>query len=205
MRHVTPDEIDQLLPQTQCELCGFGGCMPYAKALAQGNAPINLCPPGGIPTLKALGQLLDQDPTPYLHDLQQKTPAAKIAVIREADCIGCTKCLPACPVDAIIGSAKQMHAIITAECTGCELCVAPCPVDCIDIITLSPETKQREQSQKTLSRKRHAAKQERATEALAAKKQRPSGCTLTEKQLFIREAVTRAKARKKALSTLYSH
>ncbi|HEX2549672.1 MAG TPA: RnfABCDGE type electron transport complex subunit B, partial [Gammaproteobacteria bacterium] len=126
-------EIDALLPQTQCGLCGFKGCMPYAKALVENNAPINLCPPGGVQGLIALAEKLQLDPTPYIAEMQQKARPQLRAFIREAECIGCTKCIKACPVDAIIGSSKSMHTVILEDCTGCELCVAPCPVDCIEM------------------------------------------------------------------------
>ncbi len=130
---VDANTIDALLPQTQCEECGFPGCLPYAQALARGQAPIDRCPPGGIATVKALGELLGIDPSPYLASVEKNTREPAIAVIREAECIGCTKCIEACPVDAIVGSAKFMHSILTHECTGCGLCVEPCPVDCIEI------------------------------------------------------------------------
>lgn len=133
---VLPKEIDALLPQTQCEECGFPGCLPYAEALAQGSAPIDCCPPGGITTLNALGQLLNIDTTPYLATMTARTRRPALAIIREEECIGCTKCIQACPVDAIIGSGKLMHSVLDDECTGCGLCVEPCPVDCIDIVTL---------------------------------------------------------------------
>ena len=129
-------QIDALLPQTQCGECGFAGCLPYAEALASGQATINLCPPGGLSTLKALGTLLAKNPQPYLTEVVDKTRLPSIAKVREADCIGCTKCIQACPVDAIIGSAKQMHAVITLDCTGCGLCVPACPVDCIDMLEI---------------------------------------------------------------------
>ncbi|WP_254274900.1 RnfABCDGE type electron transport complex subunit B [Halomonas sp. 3H] len=121
--------IDALLPQTQCGKCGFDGCLPYAEAIADGE-PINRCPPGGEPTLERLATLTGQPRAPLAEPPQ--SPLA--AVIREAECIGCTKCIQACPVDAILGAAKRMHTVITDECTGCELCVAPCPVDCIDLV-----------------------------------------------------------------------
>lgn len=125
--------IDALLPQTQCGECGYPGCLPYAQALAQGQAPIDRCPPGGTTTVQALGKLLKIDATPYLANAEANTRTPSLAYIREAECIGCTKCIQACPVDAIIGSGKQMHSILTHECTGCGLCVAPCPVDCIEL------------------------------------------------------------------------
>jgi electron transport complex protein RnfB len=128
------NELDQLLPQTQCGECGYPGCLPYAQAMAAKSAPIDRCPPGGIETLKKLGQHLHIDPTPYFADKARLSRAPSLAVIREVECIGCTKCIQACPVDAIIGSAKHMHSVLAHECTGCGLCVSPCPVDCIDII-----------------------------------------------------------------------
>lgn len=131
---VTAESIDALLPQTQCGLCGYGGCLPYAAAMAEGKATINLCPPGGRDTLKALAAHLNQDPNPYLAEMDTKAIPPRLALIREAECIGCTKCIQACPVDAIIGSAKMMHTILLDACTGCELCIPPCPVDCIDLI-----------------------------------------------------------------------
>src|SRR3990167_5561207 len=94
----TPETIDSILPQTQCGLCGYGGCMPYAEAMCFENAPINLCPPGGVETLHALGELLQQDPAPYIPDMERKAKPNRLAVIREAECIGCTKCIQACPV-----------------------------------------------------------------------------------------------------------
>ena len=132
---VSIKDIDALLPQTQCGECGYPGCLPYAQALAQGLVAIDRCPPGGVATVKALGELLDIDATPFLAAAQANTRAPSLAVIREAECIGCTKCIQACPVDAIIGSGKLMHSVLSHECTGCGLCVEPCPVDCIDMIS----------------------------------------------------------------------
>jgi electron transport complex protein RnfB len=131
-------KINALLPQTQCGQCGYAGCKPYAEALAKGEAEINLCPPGGDEGVKKLAELLGRDFQP----LSAETPSEKktlIAIIDEARCIGCTLCIQACPVDAILGAAKQMHTVITPFCTGCELCVPPCPVDCI-LMTSVPET-----------------------------------------------------------------
>ncbi|ART62368.1 RnfABCDGE type electron transport complex subunit B [Kushneria marisflavi] len=126
---ITVTDIDRLLPQTQCGKCGHPGCRPYAEAILEGEA-INRCPPGGDATVVQLATLLKRPTLP----LEMDAESPKAAVIREEECIGCTKCIKACPVDAILGAAKQMHTVIEAECTGCELCVAPCPVDCIDII-----------------------------------------------------------------------
>ncbi|WP_420231343.1 electron transport complex subunit RsxB [Pseudomonas sp. ABY48] len=122
--------IDALLPQTQCGKCGHPGCKPYAEGIAQGE-PINKCPPGGRETIAALADLMK---IPVLElDTSRGVAPAQIAFIREAECIGCTKCIQACPVDAIVGAAKLMHTVLIDECTGCDLCVAPCPVDCIEM------------------------------------------------------------------------
>ena len=124
------DQIDALLPQTQCGQCGFAGCRPYAEAIAAGEAEINRCPPGGEATMVVLSELLGRDPVPLADEAAAKKPRA-VAYIVEEECIGCTLCIQACPVDAILGAAKQMHSVITDECTGCELCLPPCPVECI--------------------------------------------------------------------------
>ncbi|KAE9639116.1 electron transport complex subunit RsxB [Pseudomonas sp. PB106] len=122
--------IDALLPQTQCGKCGHPGCKPYAEGIADGE-PINKCPPGGEETIAALAELLK---VPVLElDISRGSAPPQVAYIREAECIGCTKCIQACPVDAIVGAAKLMHTVIIDECTGCDLCVAPCPVDCIEM------------------------------------------------------------------------
>jgi electron transport complex protein RnfB len=128
------EKIDAILPQTQCGQCGFPGCRPYAEAIASGQADINQCPPGGETTIKNLADLLGVEPKPLNAENGSEKEVPLVAVIDEAVCIGCTKCIQACPVDAILGAAKQMHTVITDECTGCELCLAPCPVDCIDMV-----------------------------------------------------------------------
>ncbi|MBB3188957.1 RnfABCDGE type electron transport complex subunit B [Halomonas cerina] len=123
------EAIDAVLPQTQCGKCGHPGCRPYAEAIADGE-PINRCPPGGEATIVRLATLTGREALP----LAEPAQSPLVARIREDECIGCTKCLAACPVDAILGAAKRMHTVIEAECTGCELCVTPCPVDCIDLL-----------------------------------------------------------------------
>lgn len=131
------ERIDNLLPQTQCGQCGFPGCRPYAEAIAAEQADINQCPPGGQSTIEALAGLLDREPKP-LNPENGVEKARAVAVIDEQTCIGCTLCIQACPVDAILGAAKQMHTVIGHECTGCELCLPPCPVDCIEMVVEPP-------------------------------------------------------------------
>ena len=127
------EQINALLPQTQCGQCGYPGCKPYAEAIAGGDK-INKCPPGGEATIQALADLLDVEAEPL--DAEGGEKPQMVAYIREPECIGCTKCIQACPVDAILGASKRMHTVIINECTGCDLCVAPCPVDCIDMLPL---------------------------------------------------------------------
>jgi electron transport complex protein RnfB len=129
------EQIDQILPQTQCGQCGYPGCKPYAQAIADGDE-INKCPPGGDVTIKKLADLMGVE-AKSLDAAHGEEDIKKVAYIREDECIGCTKCIQACPVDAILGAAKQMHTVIVDECTGCDLCVDPCPVDCIDMLPMA--------------------------------------------------------------------
>ncbi len=128
------DKIDALLPQTQCGQCTYPGCRPYAEAMASGEADINQCPPGGEQTIVALADLLGVDPKPLNPEMGEVKEEKTVVIIDEDLCIGCTLCIQACPVDAILGAAKQMHTIIEEECTGCNLCIPPCPVECIYIV-----------------------------------------------------------------------
>ncbi|KTD19834.1 RnfABCDGE type electron transport complex subunit B [Legionella londiniensis] len=196
-------EIDALLPQTQCGECGYPGCRPYAEALTQKKAPIDRCLPGGVDTLKALGNILNQDVAPFLKEMQAKTRKPALAVIQETECIGCTKCIKACPVDAIVGAAKAMHHIINQECTGCGLCVEPCPVDCIEMVEL-PELRY----DKDKARERFKAKQVRLLreaqdkqQAYRKKKQlaqnhSDAAADRLAKQNYIEQALARVKAKK---------
>jgi electron transport complex protein RnfB len=132
------EKIDAILPQTQCGQCGYPGCKPYATAIAKGEAEINQCPPGGDEGIRKLADLLGREYKPLSAEHGIAKPKA-LAVIDEARCIGCTLCIQACPVDAIVGAAKQMHTVIAAQCTGCELCVPPCPVDCIAMVPVTED------------------------------------------------------------------
>lgn len=151
------DRIDALLPQTQCTKCGYDGCRPYAQAIADGEAQINRCPPGAQAGIHALAGLLQREPMPLDESRGQPGPLT-VAVIDEAHCIGCTLCIKACPVDAIVGSNKRMHTVLEAQCTGCDLCIAPCPVDCIAMV---PANRPWTADDATLARQRHSKRQAR--------------------------------------------
>lgn len=133
------DQINALLPQTQCGQCTYAGCRPYAEAMANGEADINQCPPGGEATIIALADLLDVEVKPLNAEHGVEKESKTVVVIDEQICIGCTLCIQACPVDAILGAAKQMHTVISSECTGCDLCIPPCPVDCIYVVPVEQE------------------------------------------------------------------
>lgn len=193
--------IDAVLPQTQCGLCGYAGCRPYAEAMAAGTATIDHCPPGGLKTLHALANLFQVDPKPYEAQIIEQMRPPSVAVIREAECIGCTKCIQACPVDAIVGAAKLMHTVLAHECTGCGLCVEPCPVDCIDMHTIPALTYDPD-----LARSRYQAKQVRMVAAENAKVQNyrikrrlsvepHSDSDKAAKKTYILEALERVKAK----------
>lgn len=134
------EKIDAVLPQTQCGQCGHPGCRPYAEAVASGQDDINKCPPGGEEGIRKIAELMGVDFKPFEEGAAQPKPKS-VAFIDEQTCIGCTLCIQACPVDAILGSAKQMHTILAAECTGCELCLPPCPVDCIHMLPVETDLK----------------------------------------------------------------
>lgn len=189
-------EIDAILPQTQCGACGFAGCRPYAQAMASQQANIHLCPPGGVKTLMALGQLLKKDWREFVAEMENAQRPPQLAKIDEATCIGCTKCIQACPVDAIIGASKHMHHIIEHECTGCSLCVEPCPMDCIEMVTVSGPM-----YQPNLARDRYEAKlkrrddEQREKQILRAQNHQPLASVETKID-YIQQALQRVKQKK---------
>jgi electron transport complex protein RnfB len=192
MKTICAEDIDAVLPQTQCGLCGYDGCKPYAKALSENSATINLCPPGGVKGLLTLAELLNQSAEPYLAEMQNKAKPTLRAIIREAECIGCTKCIKACPVDAILGAGKLMHTVITDECTGCELCIAPCPVDCIEMVISDDKTDRREQYRNRYQEKHNRLSFESKHETTNFKAQ----ATKINKQDYIKAALERVQQKR---------
>lgn len=189
--------IDSLLPQTQCTKCGFDGCLPYAQALARGDSHINQCPPGGDAGIHALARLLDR---PYLpldptHGTEQPR---RVALIDEAVCIGCTLCIQACPVDAIIGAPKMMHTVFTALCSGCDLCLPPCPVDCIEMVPSVGADADWTQDRRDAARERHLARDARLATSRTLEAQRLAGAGKQVKQSVIEAALERARTRRDA-------
>ena len=219
------DGIDALLPQTQCTRCGYPSCREYAQALARGSVGLNRCPPGGEATIAALAHALDRDPKPLDAACGEQRPWV-VARIDEAACIGCTLCIHACPVDAIVGAGKRMHTVIESECTGCELCLDPCPVDCISLAPmLLPATDadtgatasagvtesvlQRWMGTRAaLARRRFLARQERLLrlQRVRIERRRMKAAAMpgrdadrATKQAFIRAAVDRARHRRRGM------
>lgn len=134
------EKIEELLPQSQCGQCGYPGCRPYAEAVGNSGAKINLCAPGGEAVMQKIATLMNVEPQPIEGDESAQAPARMLAVIDEANCIGCTKCIQACPVDAIVGATRAMHTVISDLCTGCNLCVDPCPTACIELVPVAATT-----------------------------------------------------------------
>ena len=185
------ERIDSLLPQTQCRRCGYAGCRPYAEAIAAGAVDIDRCPPGGSATLEALAALLAR-PAPPLDTSRGVPGPLRVARIDESACIGCTLCIAACPVDAIIGAQKRMHTVLTSLCSGCELCVAPCPVDCIAMI---PANRHWSATDATAARERYARRGKRLA---AASAEATRDAEARKRKAAIAAAIERARARREA-------
>jgi len=200
--------IDALLPQTQCTRCGYPTCRAYADAIAAGETDINHCPPGGAAGVAALAALLGRA-TKALDPANGSEAPPLVAVIDEAVCIGCTKCIQACPVDAIVGAAKRMHTVVAAECTGCELCLPPCPVDCIALVAIDeqPLARERVLRRATHARARFEARNTRLARERAARDarramtpaQREAKPPITRAAVL--DAIARGKARREALKS----
>ena len=206
------ERINRLLPQTQCTKCGFDGCAPYARAIAEDSAPINRCPPGGEAGIAALAQLLNRPILALDTDCGLHVPL-QVAVIDEQYCIGCTLCIQACPVDAILGASKVMHTVLSDDCTGCDLCVAPCPVDCIEMVNVEP-SRAWTRNDADLARVKYERRQRRLNKAPASLRTSentdlpqdplvhktvqpaPSPSTVAEKQTAVQAALARARARR---------
>ena len=190
------DRIDALLPQTQCTRCGYQGCRPYAEAIAVGAADINQCPPGGAAGIVKLADLLKTLPK-ALNPANGVEKPLEMAVIDEDLCIGCTLCIQACPVDAIVGAAKLMHTILSSWCTGCELCIAPCPVDCIAMVTVEPQRLWND-ADAALARARYYARRDRLADE-ARERERKLAAKSTSGAPATDPASAAADARKKAV------
>lgn len=195
--------IDDLLPQTQCTQCGHGGCLPYARAIVLDGAPINRCPPGGAAGIQLLASNTGQSVQPLDPDCGIERPRQAVRIVAEL-CIGCTKCIQACPVDAIVGVHRRMHAVITELCTGCNLCIAPCPVDCIEPIA-AELTRPWDPEQARAARERYrrrAIRLERVAAAQQVQRETKAQDDLrdpeldTRKRLVIEAALARARARR---------
>jgi electron transport complex protein RnfB len=182
--------IHDLLPQTQCTKCGYSGCEPYAQAIARGQADINRCPPGGEEGASALANLLGVQTKPIDPSCGQPGPRTR-AVILEEHCIGCTLCIKACPVDAIIGANKRMHTVLADACTGCDLCLEPCPVDCIVMVPIEPQTPWTAEDA-ALAKSRYEQRRERLDRPKPTKR-KPA---LPEKAATVAQALARARARR---------
>ena len=185
------EKINSILPQTQCGKCDFSGCKPYAKAIAEGKADINQCPPGGKTGILKIAQLLNVEYKP-LNERHGLSKPREIAIIKEDECIGCTLCILACPVDAILGASKSMHTVISDECTGCELCIEPCPVDCIKMEPLYVEDNESVKNKRSsLARSRYEFKQQRILREKNDTK--ANRVTTAEKKQAIADAMARLK------------
>jgi electron transport complex protein RnfB len=187
-------QIDRILPQTQCRQCGYTGCLPYASAIAEGSADINRCPPGGESVIAELADLLQRAPLPL--DPTLITAAPSCAHIDEARCIGCTLCIAACPVDAIVGARRLMHSILADHCTGCGLCLPPCPVDCIELRpTELPYDRVRQRGIATALRSRFNARMRRLASEVPADRNADPSPPKTDKSAVLQRITRRAQQR----------
>ncbi len=197
------DAIDAMLPQTQCRKCGYTGCRPYAEAIAAGEAEINHCPPGGAAGIAALAALTGRPPV-ALDPAYGTAGPRRVAVIDEAHCIGCTLCIQACPVDAIVGAPKQMHGVIATLCTGCDLCIPPCPVDCIDMVPAPDADALWDRGRREAARERYRRREAR----LAARRAKlaehrtvaVTAAHAADRQSVIRNAIERVRAKRAAMA-----
>lgn len=187
------DRLDALLPQTQCTKCGYEGCRPYAEAIAAGEAEINQCPPGGATGIEAIAQLLHRASLP-LNPANGVERPLTVAVIDESRCIGCTLCISACPVDAIIGASKRMHSVIASHCTGCDLCLPPCPVDCISMVAVTP-AREWTAADRDAARIRHDGRRARLHRSTAPR----SDQTHDQRAATVAAAIARAQQRRGAV------
>jgi electron transport complex protein RnfB len=192
-------KIDALLPQTQCRQCGYDACLPYAQAIAAGQVEINRCAPSGTKVIAALATMLSRAALPLDPACGMERPRT-LAVVDEANCIGCTLCIQACPVDAIVGAAKQLHTVLSAQCTGCELCLPPCPVDCIELVPhpvplITPEfaalSRQRFERRAARLLRDHLSRLAR----LAAKAADQTDAVLEKKRRIVAAAIAKARSR----------
>ena len=190
------ERLESALPQTQCTRCGYADCRAYAEAIAEGQAELNRCPPGGAEGVERLARIAGRGPMPL--DAECGLEAARaLAVIDEASCIGCALCLKACPVDAIVGAAKRMHTIIDVLCTGCELCIPVCPVDCISLINASGQAtgwSAWSDAQAQISRSRYAAHQRRLADETTSAAAAPAATSAVAKRAAVAAAVARARS-----------
>ncbi len=197
---VSVTAIDALLPQTQCQRCGYADCHDYAKAMQAGEAEINRCPPGGDATRVSLAALLAREAIALADDVDAYAPE-HVALIDEAACIGCAACLPVCPTDAIVGASKRMHTVIASDCTGCELCIIACPVDCISLEPIATPanrvhaTLADREPQANLLRQQYHAHKARFAERAEAKVEAHAPKVLPDKKALLADILARAKAR----------
>lgn len=190
------DRVDALLPQTQCGQCGYAGCRPYAEAMVREQAAINRCPPGGTVGIRRLAEQLGKDVVDLDPSCGHERPRVRVRIV-EVDCIGCTKCIQACPVDAILGAPKRMHSVVAELCTGCELCIEPCPVDCIETLTAAMPRMQAEES--VHARTRYQTRQARLKRIEGeCRQQRERALAGQSKKVNAKDAVLAAIARGRA-------